>query len=210
MAKYPDHSRSIAYLKKDKHLGKFVRNFGPLWFRREHTKEPFQALSESIIYQQISGKAAESILRRFKHLWPRKKFLTPQDVQKITAAKMRSAGVSPQKAAYLKDLAAKFLDGTINPKLFPSMSDEEIIEHVVRVKGIGKWTAHMFLMFTLGRPDVLPTGDLAIQKAFQKLFKLRTKPSPQRMRELAKCWAGHRSVACFYLWRLLDTKTPGQ
>ena len=86
------------------------------------------------------------------------------------------------------------------------MSDAEIIEHVVAVKGIGEWTAHMFLMFTLARPDVLPTGDLGIQKAMQKLFKLRAKPSPEKMRKLATCWEGHKTVACFYLWRTLDSQ----
>ncbi len=198
------HERSIKHLSKDKHLGKFVRNFGPLKFRREHALGAFQSLAESIIYQQISGGAAASILKKFVALWPNEGFPTPDDVLKITVEKLRTAGVSPQKAAYLKNLAAKFQDGTINPKLFDRMSDAEIIEHVVAVKGIGEWTAQMFLMFTLARPDVLPTGDLGIQKAMQKLFKLRTKPSPERMIRLAKVWAGHRTVACFYLWRTLD------
>ena len=198
------HERSIQHLSKDKHLGKFVRGYGPLRFRREHALEPFQALCESIIYQQISGSAAASILKKFVALWPRKKFPTPDDVLKIKIEKLRSAGVSPQKAAYLKDLAAKVVDGTINPKLFPNMSDTEISEHGVAVKGIGEWTAQMFLMFTLGRPDVLPTGDLGLQKAMQKLFALRAKPSPKRMIQLAKQWEGHRTVACFYLWRTLD------
>lgn len=198
------HDKSIKHLSKDKHLGAFIRSYGPLKFRREHTLEPFQALSESIIYQQISGSAAASILKKFVALWPAKEFPTPTDVLKIKAEKMRTAGVSPQKAAYLKDLAQKFKDGTINPALFPTMSDAEIIEHVVAVKGIGEWTAQMFLMFTLGRPDVLPTGDLGIQKAMQKLFHIRAKPNPKHMERLAKCWTGHRTVACFYLWRTLD------
>ena len=200
------HTASIKHLSKDKYLGAFIRSYGPLKFRREHTQEPFQALCESIIYQQISGTAAASILRKFVALWPKKKFPTPQDILKIKIEKLRSAGISPQKASYLKDLAAKFIDGTINPKKFASMTDEEIIEHVVAVKGIGEWTAQMFLMFTLSRPDVLPTGDLGIQKAMQKLFALRTKPSPEKMQKLAKPWSGHRTVACFYLWRTLDKK----
>jgi len=199
-----NHSASIKYLSRDKRLGAFIRGYGPLKFRREHTQDPFQALCESIIYQQISGSAAASILKKFVALWPKKKFPTPQDVLNIKVERLRSAGVSPQKISYLKDLAAKFKDGTIDPKRFPTMSDEEIIEHVVAVKGVGVWTAQIFLMFTLGRPDVLPTGDLGIQKAFKKLFKLRNKPSPQKMEQLARVWAGHRTVACFYLWRTLD------
>jgi len=200
------HAISIQYLKRDKHLGAFVRGYGPLKFRREHTQEPFQALCESIIYQQISGTAAASILKKFKALWPKKKFPTPEDVLSTKIEKFRTAGISPQKALYLKDLALKFNDGTINPKKFEAMSDAEIIIHITAVKGVGEWTAQMFLMFTLGRPDVLPTGDLGIQKGFKKLFKLKTLPTPAQMQKLAQPWSGHRTVACFYLWRLLDEK----
>ena len=200
------HAASIQHLSADKHLGAFIRGYGPLQFRRDHTGEPFQALCESIIYQQISGGAAASILAKFKTLWPKKKFPTPDDILKIPLLKLRSAGISPQKASYLKDLGAKFKDGTINPKLFHRMSDEEIISHVTAVKGVGRWTAQMFLMFTLGRSDVLPTGDLGIQKAFQKVFKLRNMPPSEKMEKLSSCWAGHRTVACFYLWRMLDEK----
>ncbi|MES2203512.1 MAG: DNA-3-methyladenine glycosylase [Patescibacteria group bacterium] len=200
------HAKSIKHLSKDKHLGVFIRGYGPLKFRREYSNDAFESLAETIIYQQLSGKAAATITAKFKALWPGKKFPSPQDVAKIKPEKMRAAGISNQKVAYMKDLADKFLDGTINPKLFPEMSDAEIIEHVVRVKGIGEWTAQMFLMFTLGRPDVLPTGDLGIQKAFQKVFKLRTKPSPEKMKKLSSVWQGHRTVASFYLWRMLDIK----
>jgi DNA-3-methyladenine glycosylase II len=197
---------SLPYLKKDKHIGAFVRNFGPLWFRRRHTKEVFRALAESIIYQQISGRAADTILRRFRALYPGKRFPAPKDVLATPTPKLRTAGLSAQKIVYLKDLALKCTDGTINPRQFSTMSDAEIIAHVTAVKGIGEWTAHMFLMFTLHRPDVLPTGDLAIQKAFQKVFKLKEKPKPERMERLARCWSGHRTLACMYLWRMLDTK----
>jgi DNA-3-methyladenine glycosylase II len=131
-------------------------------------------------------------------------FPTPEKVLKIKVEKLRGAGLSGQKASYLKDLALKFKDGTIEPTRFHLMSDAEIVEHVIQVKGIGEWTAHMFLMFTLARPDVLPTGDLGIQKAFQKVFGLQNKPSPERMVRLAKPWVGHRTVASFYLWRFLD------
>ncbi len=198
------HAASVKHLSQDKHLGAFVRSYGPLRFRRKHAQDPFQSLCESIIYQQISGAAAATVLARFKKLWPRKPFPTPRDVQKVSAQQLRAAGISAQKCAYLKDLAQKFLDGTIVPAQFARMSDAEIVEHVCRVKGVGEWTAQMFMMFTLGRPDVLPTGDLAIQKAFQKLFKLRQRPTPQQMTKMSRSWAGHRTVACFYLWRTLD------
>lgn len=200
------HKASTKHLRNDKLLGKFIKSYGPLKFRREHSEDYFRSLCEAIIYQQISGKAGDSIAAKFRALWPKKKFPLPADVRKIKFEKLRSAGLSNQKATYIKDLAEKFLDGTINPKEFHKMSDEEIIEHVSAVKGVGVWTAQMFLMFTLGRPDILPTGDLGIQKAFQKVFKLRSLPKPEKMEKLAECWAGHRTVACFYLWRMLDNK----
>ena len=198
------HNTSIQFLKRDKHLGAFIKRHGPIEHRREHSMDAFQSLAEAIIYQQLSGKAAGTILKRFVALFPKTTFPSPEQVLKIKTEKLRSAGLSGQKASYLKDLAAKFKDGTINPKLFPKMSDAEIIEHVVAVKGIGEWTAQMFLMFTLARPDVLPTGDLGIQKGFQKLFTLRTRPSPKQMEKLANGWRGHRTAACMYLWRLQD------
>jgi len=198
------HHASIVFLRKDKHLGKFIKKHGPLTHRRTHEGGAFQSLAEAIIYQQLSGKAADTILRRFIALFPGKRFPTPADVLKIKVEKMRAAGLSGQKASYLKDLALKFTDGTIEPKRFHSMSDDEITEHVTAVKGIGVWSAKMFLMFTLARLDVLPTGDLGIQKGFKKLFGLRSLPTPERMIVLARPWAGHRTVACMYLWRFID------
>lgn len=195
---------SLKVLKKDVHIGAFVIKHGPITHRRKHAGHAFQSLAEAIIFQQLSGKAAATILKRFVALWPTKKFPTPEDVLKIKTEKLRAVGLSGQKATYIKDLALKFKDGTINPKLFKKMSDQEIIEHVVAVKGIGEWTAQMFLMFTLHRPDVLPTGDLGIQKGMQRLFKLKSKPKPERMEKLARVWAGHRTLACMYLWRVAD------
>src|SRR3989344_5480902 len=186
IAEMNPHSASIKHLSRDKHLGAFIKRHGPIEHRREHSMDAFQSLAEAIVYQQLSGKAAATILKRFVALFPKKKFPAPEDVLKVKTEKMRAAGLSGQKAAYLKDLAAKFKDGTINPKLFSTMSDAEIVEHVVAVKGIGEWTAQMFLMFTLARPDVLPTGDLGIQKGFQKMFGLKKKPSPKQMQKLAE------------------------
>lgn len=172
--------------------------------RLEPTKNPFQSLVRSIIYQQLSGKAAGSILNKFVSLWPNKKFPTPEDVLKLSDAKFKSAGVSAQKVTYLRDLASKFIDGTINPKKFKKMSDLEIEEHLVQVKGIGTWTAHMFLIFALNRPDVLPTGDLAIRKGFMKAFGLRSVPSHEKMVKLAKAHAGERTYLSLHLWGMMD------
>ena len=195
---------SLKHLRRDIHLGAFVIKHGPITFRRSHSLQVFRSLAEAIIYQQLSGKAAATILKRFIALFAPKKFPTPEDVLKIKVEKLRSAGLSMQKANYLKDLALKCSDGTINPRSFARMSDAEIIEHVTRVKGIGEWTAHMFLMFTLHRPDVLPTGDLGIQKGFKKLFNLKKLPNAKQMEKLARPWLGHRTLACMYLWRYVD------
>lgn len=199
-------ARSAGHLASDPHLGAFVRRHGPIAHRRAHSRGTFRALAESIIYQQLSGKAADTICARFVALFPGKRFPKPEDVLKMKMTKLRRAGLSRQKALYLKDLAKKCLDGTIVSRNFSRMTDAEIIEHVSAVKGIGEWSAQMFLMFTLRRPDVLPTGDLGIQKGFQKVFKLRAKPSSAQMERLGKRWSGHRTTACFYLWRLLDEK----
>ena len=164
---------------------------------------PFSALIRSIIFQQLSGKAAATILNRFLGLFD-DKYPTPQQVAKLSDVKFKKAGISPQKMGYLRDLAKRFMDGTIDPSLFKKMTDDEIKEHLLVVKGIGPWTAEMFLMFTLYRPDVFPTGDLGIRKGFQKLLKLKTLPDAAKMEKLAKGWSPHRTVASWYLWELVD------
>lgn len=169
----------------------------------EMTKDPFGSLARSIIYQQLSTKAANAILKKFLALFP-KQLPTPRTVLKLSDTKLRSAGLSGQKIKYMRDLAAKFLDGTVNPKNFHAMTDDEIIDHLVQVKGIGVWTAHIFLISAINRPDVLPIGDLGIKKGFQKVFKLRSLPSERTMIRLAKPHAGERTYLSLYLWQSLD------
>ncbi len=196
---------SPALLKKAiLHLRKDVRLKGIEAHRPEFTRsrDPFEALCRAIVGQQLSVKAAATIYARFGTIYGTAP--TPRAVSKTPIAKLRAAGLSGQKASYVQDLARKFLDCTIEPSKFGKMTDEEIRAHLVAVKGIGRWTADMFLMFTLHRPDVLPTGDLGIQKGMQKVFKLKKLPSPDQMQKLAAPWAPHRSVACYYLWHLLD------
>lgn len=168
------------------------------------SKNAFASLARSIIYQQLSGKAAGSILKKFRALWPRKFFPTPADVLALPDQAFRGAGISGQKMGYLRDLAVKFIDKTIDPGHFPSMGDQEIEEHLVRVKGVGPWTAHMFLIFALNRPNVLPVGDLAIRKGFQKAFKLKTMPDEKTMRRLAKSHEGEHTYLSLYLWQIMD------
>lgn len=205
MTQKNDTAKALFHLKKDPHLkGLIARYPEPDFDSAARGMIPFNALIRAIVYQQLSGKAARTILDRFLALYPKSRFPMPQELLDTPDAKLRSAGLSAQKAGYLYDLAAKFLDGTVNPKRFKTMTDAQVYEHVVQVKGVGPWTTDMFLMFTLGRPDVLPTGDLGIQKGMQKLFKLKELPSPEKMRALAKPWEPYRSVASWYLWRLAD------
>ena len=165
--------------------------------------DTFAALCRSIIYQQLSGKAAGTIHERFLLLFPKKK-PTPKLLLKHEREVLRAAGLSNQKTDYLYDLSRKFVEGFIKPEKFPEMTDEEIREHLVAVKGIGVWTADMFLMFTLGRLDVLPTLDLGIKKGFKKLFKLKELPDATKMEKLAKTWHPYCTIASCYLWRLAD------
>ncbi len=170
------------------------------------TTNPFLSLARSIIYQQISTAAGNSIHAKFLILFGKKK-ASPQNFLKLSIAELRSAGISPQKALYLKDLADKFIDKTINSKNFHNMTDEEVKEHLMQVKGIGSWTADMFLIFALNRPNILPTGDLAIAKAFQKVFKLRKIPSVSQMEKLAQVYMGNHTELSLYLWSTLDAVT---
>jgi DNA-3-methyladenine glycosylase II len=189
---------------KDPKLAKWVREHGLIdnkdWRR---PKNPFHSLIRSIIYQQVSGKAAASILKKFKKLFD-DKFPTPEMVLAMSEEKLRSARLSGQKARYIRDLAEKFHDKTIEPRKFSKMTNEEIVEHLTRVKGIGVWTAHMFLLFTLKRPDILPTLDLAVRKGFQVVYGLRELPSHEKMEKLARGWREHASTASLYLWRVAD------
>jgi len=165
----------------------------------------FSSLAEAIVYQQLNGKAALTIFKRFAALAGDP--LTPEGILKLTDAQMRSVGLSKQKSAYLKDLAAKTDGGLLDYARLADAPDEEVIEHLTQVKGIGVWTAHMFLIFSLRRPNVLPTGDYGVQVAVKKHYKKRKLPKPKDMERIAKCWEPYRSIACWYLWRSLDIKT---
>ena len=196
--------KAINHLKKsDPVLGAIIERVGPC--RIEFGPPEFSSLAESIIYQQLNGKAAETIFKRFAALAGEP--LTPEGILKLTDEQLRSVGLSKQKSGYLKDLSAKTVAGLLDFARLPELSDQEVIQHLTQVKGIGVWTAQMFLMFTLKRPDVLPTGDYGVQAAIKKHYKKRKMPKPHVMEKIAKPWAPYRSVACWYLWRSLDIKT---
>ena len=166
---------------------------------------PFDALAESIAYQQLSGKAAATIWGRVRALYPQKKFLDPRLVLKTPDRKLRAAGLSRSKVAALKDLAAKTIDGTVpTARALAKMSDEEIIERLITVRGIGRWTVEMLLLFDLGRPDVWPVHDYGVRKGFAKTFRKRTLPTPKQLLKHGKKFAPYRSVAAWYFWRALD------
>ena len=206
-------NRALAHLQKDTKFRAHIKRLPrPTFDRRgadNKKTEPFRALAESIVYQQLSGKAAATIFKRVTVLFS-DSVLTPKKLLLLKDSQLRAAGLSMQKLSYLQDLARKFEDGTINPKKFATQSDEEIREHLIAVKGIGRWTADMFLMFYLHRPDVFPTGDLGIQKGFQKLHNMKRLPKVLHMERLAKPWSPWRSVAARYLWLIQDTPVPSK
>ena len=198
-------SASLEALSRDPDFASLIVRHGPPV--RELRKDPFHSLVRSIIYQQVSGKAAASILAKYLALFPgasAHKPPTPVMVAKMPTEALRAAGLSGQKALYILDAAKKFADGTIAPKKLAQMSNEEVVAHLVQIKGVGVWTAHMFLMSTMRRPDVLPTGDLGIQKGFQIVYTLKKLPDHKQMERLAKPWRAHASLACWYLWRAAD------
>ena len=163
----------------------------------------FDALVRSIIYQQLSGKAAATIHGRVLGLFGGRA-PTPAELAAMPDDRLRAVGLSRQKLSYIKDLASRVDSGEVPLDHLDSLPDEEIIDALTKVKGIGRWTAQMFLMFRLGRPNVLPELDLGIQKGIQRAYRLRTLPTPDRVRKIGAKWAPFSTVACWYLWRSLD------
>jgi len=196
--------KAINHLKKsDPVLRAIIEGVGPC--RMEYGEPTFHSLAEAIVYQQLNGKAAVTIFKRFAALAGEP--LKPEGILTLTNEQMRVVGLSKQKSSYLRDLADRTHRGELDFPRLPEQTDEEVIEHLTRVKGIGVWTAHMFLMFALRRPNVLPTGDFGVRMAIKKHYRRRKLPKPAQMEKIAKCWEPYRSVACWYLWQSLDVKT---
>jgi len=221
---------AVLHLKKsDTVLRAIIERIGPC--RMEFGEPKFHSLAEAIIYQQLNGKAAVTIFNRFAAIAGNP--LTPEGILKLTPEKMRAVGLSKQKSSYLLDMSERAHRGDLNFSRLPDMSNEEVIEHLTQVKGVGVWTAQMFLMFTLRRPDILPTGDFGVRMAMYKHYldkraarngqpkptvkKKKSKapprkiklPTPEQMEKIAKVWIPYRSIACWYLWQSLDVKTIG-
>jgi 3-methyladenine DNA glycosylase/8-oxoguanine DNA glycosylase len=187
-------------------LGRLMERVGPFSMRPEPAQSLFAALFRAIVYQQLSGKAAATILGRVIALFAPKRFPTPRDVLDIAPERLRAAGLSTAKVAAVRDLAARTLEGTV-PSMarVRRMSDDEIVERLTMVRGIGRWTAEMLLLFRLGRPDVLPVADLGVRKGYALTFRSRALPEAATMTRRAERWRPYRSVATWYLWRALDT-----
>lgn len=189
----------------DPALGQLILRVGACRLRPQPTQSLFAALARAIVYQQLSGQAAATILGRVVALYAPRRFPGPRDILATPPERLRAAGLSAAKTAALLDLAARTLDGTVPPMVrVRGMSDEEIVDRLIAVRGVGRWTVEMLLIFRLGRPDVLPLGDLGIRKGFARTFGLRRLPAPVTIVRRARAWRPYRSVACWYLWRALE------
>jgi DNA-3-methyladenine glycosylase II len=197
--------KAINHLKKsDPILSAIIDVIGPC--KISYGDPSFESLAEAIVYQQLNGKAAFTIFNRFADLAGRP--LTPQGILKLTEPQMRSAGLSKQKLSYIRSLAELTHSGELDFARLPGMSDDEVIAHLTEVKGIGRWTAQMFLMFSLGRMDVFPHEDLGIRSAIRNLYNLEDLPDKATSHRIAAPWRPYATMACWYCWRSLELPKP--
>jgi len=191
--------------KTDKVLGRLIRRVGPCRLKPKRRRSPFEALVQSVAYQQLNGTAAATILGRVKALYPHRRFPTPQDLLNTPDEQLRAAGLSRAKIMAVKDIAAKTLNGVV-PSLsaIAQMSEEEIVAQLVTIRGVGPWTVEMLLIFTLGRPDVLPTTDYGVRKGFALTYGWKELPRPKELLEFGEKWRPHRTTAAWYFWRALE------
>jgi len=203
-----DPERAVTHLANDAVMARVIDMVGEFrgW---PPSANPFRALSRSIIYQQLSGTAAGTIYRRFIGLWglEDEQFPEPGQVLGASDEDLRGAGLSRQKMASVRSLAEHFGSGELSLEHFEEWDDEEIIAHLTQVRGVGRWTAEMFLMFHLGRPDVLPVNDVGINRAMMKQYGLDAMPKPPDVLRIGEAWRPWATVACWYLWRSEDVKT---
>lgn len=207
--KPPYLRKAVRHLKEsDPTLAAVIERVGPcrLELRTEGTH--FHALLRSILYQQLSGQAARTIHERLQGIWGGRD-PEPAELLAVDEAAMRAAGVSGPKIRYLRDLAAHVESGALELERIDTLEDEAIVEHLTRVKGVGVWTVQMFLLFRLGRPDVLPCADLGVQKAIRQAWDLPALPRPAEVAAMGEAWRPYASAASWYLWRSLEIVTPG-
>jgi DNA-3-methyladenine glycosylase II len=199
-----NHRPSVRHLKRvDPILARVIEQVGPCRIALRTDGTHYHALTRAIVFQQLSGKAAGTIFGRFNALYPANS-PTPEAVLATSDEQLRAVGLSRQKVGYMRDLSLKVTTGDLPLDAVEHMADDDLIAHLVQVKGIGRWTAQMFLMFRLGRPDVLPELDLGIQNAIRKAYRMRKRPTPKQVKRIGAKWSPHSSVASWYLWRSLE------
>ena len=200
----PDYSAARRHLMKcDPRLRDVIKRVGPCELHAAAPRDPFETLCVSIASQQLSTKAAATIFGRFADLFPNRK-PTPERVMTLSDAQIRATGFSRAKVAFIKDLATHVLDGRLDLKRLKRHPDEEVMRQLVAVKGIGRWTAEIFLMFRLGRLDVLPADDLGLMNAVHRVYRLRKRPDAKKLRQMGEEWRPYRSIAAWYLWQSLE------
>ena len=191
--------------KRDPVLRRLIREHGKCDFVPEKRRSPFQSLVQAVAHQQLNGTAANTILTRFKKLFPGRKFPRPEDLAKVTDAQIRACGFSFAKIKSIRDITAKALDGTIpSSRQIVKLSDDEIIARLTEVRGVGRWTVEMLLIFQLGRPDVLPVGDFGVRTGFRVAYKKRDMPEPKALLAFGEKWKPHRTTAAWFLWCAAD------
>lgn len=201
-----DYARARRILmRRDPVLKELIRRHGACGLAESQHTDPFKALVHAIMSQQLSTKAAATIAGRFDALFGGT-FPTPARVAATPDDRLRGVGLSGMKVSFVRDLSRRVEDGSLRLDTLGAMGDDEVIAALTDVRGIGRWTAEMFLMFRLHRPDVLPVGDLGIVRAMQKAYGLRKEPSVSRMERIGEAWRPYRSVACWYLWASLENK----
>jgi len=196
--------------KADRQLGKVIKLAGPCQLRPIRGRSPYEALSRAVAFQQLHGKAAQTILNRYLALFPGQDFPSPEQVLQVKDSTIRACGFSASKVLALRDIAAKTVDGTIpDRKTCVRLDDAQIIERLTQARGVGRWTVEMFLMFTLARPDVLPVDDFGVREGYRLLHGLDEQPKPKVLAELGQHWAPWRTVAGWYLWRAVEQARLG-
>jgi 3-methyladenine DNA glycosylase/8-oxoguanine DNA glycosylase len=190
-------------MRRDPVLGAIIKAIGPCGLAERQRSDHLTALVGAIVSQQLSTKAAATIFGRFVALFPDGAITNAAALSRLDDAALRGVGLSRQKVGYLRDLCARMADGRLQLDEIDALPDAQVIERLTLVKGFGRWTAEMFLMFRLHRPDVLPVGDLGIVNAVQRLYRLRKRPDPKRLLKMGEAWRPYRSVACWYLWQTL-------
>ena len=189
----------------DKTLARLIKKVGPCTLKPRSRRSPFESLVKAVTYQQLNGTAAGTIFKRLLALFPGKRFPSPEDLLATSDERLRSAGLSRAKVAAIKDIAAKTISGVVPASRQVSrLSNEEIVERLTSIRGVGPWTVEMFLIFTLGRTDILPATDYGVRKGFALVYGWKDLPAPKELLEHGERWRPHRTTAAWYLWRALD------